>query len=204
MRMMNRGLIGALLMGLTQAFVLPAAAQDTAGRAAGAELPSEVWDDMRESLFPDIEISEAGEAILLEAPYRAHDASAVPVRLRIDPGEGRQVETLALIVDENPAPVAATFDMYPAMGPVIELSTLLRVNAYSNVRAVVGLSDGSYMQTARYVKASGGCSAPASGDPVAALAAMGKMKMRLFDGELAAPRVCFHFKAMLGSLHESV
>lgn len=186
MRMMNRGLIGALLMGLTQAFVLPAAAQDTAGRAAGAELPSEVWDDMRESLFPDIEISEAGEAILLEAPYRAHDASAVPVRLRIDPGEGRQVETLALIVDENPAPVAATFDMYPAMGPVIELSTLLRVNAYSNVRAVVGLSDGSYMQTARYVKASGGCSAPASGDPVAALAAMGKMKMRLFDAAAAA------------------
>lgn len=151
------------------------------GAMAGPEQPGGAWEDIRASQYPDLIIAEAGEAITLEAPYRAHDAAAVPVRLRIDPGAGRQVETLALIVDENPAPIAATFTMHPAMGPVVDLSTRLRVNAYSNVRAVVGLSDGTWMQTARFVKASGGCSAPASGDPVAALASLGKMKMRLFD-----------------------
>lgn len=152
------------------------------GSMAGPEQPGETWADIRASQFPDVEIGEAGTAISLEAPYRAHDAAAVPVRLRIDPGAGRQVETLVLIVDENPAPIAASFTMHPAMGPVVDLSTRLRVNAYSNVRAVVGLSDGSWIQTARFVKASGGCSAPASGDPAAALAALGKMKMRLFEG----------------------
>ncbi|WP_428925641.1 quinoprotein dehydrogenase-associated SoxYZ-like carrier [Marinibacterium sp. SX1] len=156
-----------------------AAAQD---RMAAPEQPGETWAEIRAAIFPeDLVIAEAGEAISLEAPYRAHDAAAVPVRLRIDPGPGRHVDSLTLIVDENPAPVAATFTLGEAMGPVIEISTRLRVNAYSNVRAVVGLSDGSWMQTARYVKASGGCSAPATGDPAAALAAMGKMKMRLFD-----------------------
>ena len=151
------------------------------GKMAGPEQPSEAWTEIRAAMFDEITIADAQGEITLDAPYRAHDAAAVPVRLRIDPGEGRTVESLALIVDENPAPIAATFEMFPAMGPVVELSTRLRVNAYSNVRAVVGFSDGSHVQLARYVKASGGCSAPASGDPVAALAAMGKMKMRLFD-----------------------
>lgn len=156
----------------------PAFAND---RLAGPEQPSEVWTDIREDLYGAADVAEAGETISLEAPYRAHDAAAVPVRLRIDPGADRTVEKLTLIVDENPAPIAAEFTLFPAMGHVIDLSTRLRVNAYSNVRAVVELSDGAIMQTARFVKASGGCSAPASGDPVAALAALGKMKVRFFD-----------------------
>lgn len=175
---------------------MPALADE---RMAGPELPGGAWEDIRDAILPEVEIAEAGEAIALEAPYRAHDAAAVPVRLRIDPGEGREARTLVLIVDENPAPVAATFEITPAMGHVIELSTRLRVNAYSNIRAVVELDDGSWMQTARYVKASGGCSAPATSDPVAAEAALGKMKMRLFgapeqtaDGRLEAQVMIRH------------
>lgn len=173
MRLLKWGLVSAALI-----MAAPVLAQ---GKMAGPEQPSEAWTDIRESMFPDVTMTEAGDVISLEAPYRAHDAAAVPVRLRLDPGEGRTVERLTLIVDENPAPVAAEFEIFPAMGPVVEMSTRLRVNAYSNVRAIVELSDGSVLQTARYVKASGGCSAPASSDPVAALAALGKMKVRLFD-----------------------
>ncbi len=169
-------LSGLVALGLCLAG--PLAAQD---KMAGAEKPSAVWTDIREAMFPDMNIMDAGDIITLEAPYRAHDAAAVPVRLRIDPGEGRRVERLTLVVDENPAPLAAEMKIYPAMGQVVELSTRLRVNAYSNVRAVAELDDGSVIQTARYVKASGGCSAPASGDASAALASMGKMKVRLFE-----------------------
>lgn len=180
MRLLKWGVVAAGLV-----LAAPAVAQ---GTMAGPEQPSEAWADMRESLFPDVTIAEAGETISLEAPYRAHDAAAVPVRLRIDPGSDRTVRKLTLIVDENPAPVAAEIEIFPALGPVIEMSTRLRVNAYSNVRAVVELSDGSVVQTARFVKASGGCSAPASSDPVAALAALGKMKVRLFnDADAASP-----------------
>ncbi|RVL41264.1 quinoprotein dehydrogenase-associated SoxYZ-like carrier, partial [Sinorhizobium meliloti] len=35
----------------------------------------------------------------------------------------------------------------------------------------------------RFVKASGGCSAPATKDPVAALKDMGEMRLKLFDGK---------------------
>ncbi|OWU75069.1 hypothetical protein ATO3_09085 [Marinibacterium profundimaris] len=162
----------------------PVAAQD---RMAGPEQPGETWADIRDAIFAeDAVIEPAGEAISLDLPYRAHDAAAVPTRLRIDPGPDRQVVRLTLIVDENPAPVAATFELSPAMGPVVELSTRLRVNAYSNVRAVAELDDGSLIQSARYVKASGGCSAPASSDPVAAEATLGRMKMRLFEAQQGA------------------
>ena len=44
--------------------------------------------------------------------------------------------------------------------------------------------------TGRFVKASGGCSAPATRDPELALKSMGKMKLRMFDEaqQISTPR----------------
>jgi hypothetical protein len=57
--------------------------------------------------------------------------------------------------------VAARFERGPDAN-VSEISTRVRVNNYTDVHAVAELSDGQLYMTKTYVKASGGCSAPAA------------------------------------------
>lgn len=147
-----------------------------------AEQQNGTWAELQEMIYEDgTAIADGREIITLDTPYRAHDAAVVPVEITIDPPEGLTVENFTLIVEENPAPVAGTFHVGDPMGETIRLSTRVRVDAYSNVRVIAQLSDKSYWQVANYVKASGGCSAPSLKDAEAALANVGKMKVRLFD-----------------------
>ncbi|MEL6475723.1 MAG: quinoprotein dehydrogenase-associated SoxYZ-like carrier [Pseudomonadota bacterium] len=151
-----------------------------------AEVENGTWAELRAMIYEDgAEIADGSDVISLDTPYRAHDAAIVPVAIEIAPPEGRRVAKFSLIVEENPAPVAATFTPGAAMGEVIRLSTRVRVDAYTNVRVVAELDDGSLWQTANFVKASGGCSAPSLKDAEAALANVGKMKVRLFDEVVA-------------------
>jgi len=78
------------------------------------------------------------------------------------------------------APIAAEFSFGPAMGE-IDLEARVRVDAYTNVRAIAETADGEFYMVGRYVRASGGCSAPSLKDSEAALANIGKMRLRLFD-----------------------
>ena len=125
------------------------------------------WNALREMLFQDRPIHDGADILALDAPYRAHDASVVP-------------PTVTLLIDENPLPVAGRFHFTPASGRAA-LSTRVRVNAYTNIRVIAETNDGKLYMTKRYVKAAGGCSAPAGKDPDAALARLGKMKLRQSD-----------------------
>ena len=144
-------------------------------RAAGS-----AWDDIRQQLFgSEREILPATGIIALEAPYRALDAATVPivVTAQIPQAEARYIRTLTLVVDDNPAPLVGTFHFSPANG-IASISTRVRVNAYTNIRAIAETNDGKLHMAAAYVKAAGGCSAPASGDQELALARMGQMRMK--------------------------
>lgn len=83
-----------------------------------------------------------------------------------------------LVIDENPAPMAADIRFGEAMAPV-DFELRVRVNMYSNVRVIAETPEGSFMN-GRFVKASGGCSAPASRDPEVALKGMGEMRLKQF------------------------
>lgn len=138
------------------------------------------WADIRASVFgEDTPIAEEDGVITLETPYRALDAATVPVRIGagLDQSQDRYIRRITLIIDENPAPVVGTFELSPDNG-IASLSTRVRVNAYTNIRAVAELDDGSLHMASRYVKASGGCSAPAGKDAELAASRMGKMKLR--------------------------
>ncbi len=148
-------------------------------------IEGETWADLKEDIVGDATILDGRDLFALEAPYRAHDAATVPITVRQAPGSDHKIVRLTLIIDENPAPVAAEFEFGEAMGP-LSLETRVRVNAYSNVRALAETADGKIYMTGRFVKASGGCAAPATKDAEAALAALGKMKLRHFD-KAAAP-----------------
>ena len=142
--------------------------------------PSVTWDDLAPDVVGDAVPADGSALIALDAPYRAHDAAIVPVRLTQAQGSDQRITKLTLVVDENPAPVVAVFDFGPGMGS-LDLETRVRVDQYSNVRAIAETEDGATYMTGRFVKASGGCSAPALKGMDAALANAGKMKLRLFD-----------------------
>lgn len=139
--------------------------------------PSPAWDDIRPTLLgdapdPPVDASQ----LLLEAPPRADDPALVPVRIT-QPAGAQPITRLALVIDANPAPVAAEFTLGEALMP-LDMEVRVRVNAYSDVRAVAWLADGRQVMAGRFVKASGGCAAPAGKDAAVAAAEMGKMRLR--------------------------
>ena len=71
------------------------------------------------------------------------------------------------------------FELGPDAG-VSEISTRVRINNYTDVHAVAELSDGKLYMTKTYVKASGGCSAPAAKNADEAKSRLGQMRYRQF------------------------
>ncbi|BAL27136.1 hypothetical protein AZKH_p0253 (plasmid) [Azoarcus sp. KH32C] len=142
-----------------------------------------VWQRLRPALFGARPIAAADEGTLvLEAPARAEDAAIVPlsVRSRLDQTSARRVKTVWLVIDGNPSPLAATLHFAPASGRA-DVETRVRVEQYGYVRAIAELEDGSLHMATRFVKASGGCSAPAGKDPVAAAANLGRIRLKVDD-----------------------
>ncbi len=145
----------------------------------------EAWNRIRASLFQDRPIEEAsGDLLRIDAPNRAEDAAVVPIGLHtgIEQGTQRYVQKSWLIIDQNPSPVAATFT-YTADSGRADIETRVRVNEYTLIRVVAELNDGSLHMVSRFVKASGGCSAPAGKDPAEAAANLGRMKVKV-DGDV--------------------
>lgn len=150
-----------------------------AARAEGTA-GEESWPALAPQLFPGRTLRDGGAVLAIDAPYRAEDAALVPVTLRslLAPGDPRLLRKVTLVIDENPSPLAAVMEFGEASG-IDRVATRVRVNAYTNVHAVAELSDGELYAAARFVKASGGCSAPATtvaADPIP----LGTMRFRLF------------------------
>lgn len=163
----------ALLASVAALSVAPAIAQQEA---------DDPWPGIRKDLFAARDISEGDGAVELTAPVRAEDAAVVPITMRIPAGIAATAKTLTLVIDKNPMPVAATFTFGPAAGNGERMiDTRIRVDMYSNVRAVLETTDGKLHMATKYVKAAGGCSAPALKDQEQALAELGKMKLRLHE-----------------------
>jgi sulfur-oxidizing protein SoxY len=114
----------------------------------------------------------------MEAPARAHDAATVPIVITAVNPES-QIKRVHLIVDMNPLPLAGIFKFSGQASSWEWLETRIRINEYTDVRAIAELSDGSLHMTSRFIKAAGGCSAPAMADMDAAMARAGKMQISL-------------------------
>ncbi|NAZ35830.1 quinoprotein dehydrogenase-associated SoxYZ-like carrier [Rubellimicrobium sp. CFH 75288] len=155
---------------------------------------SAAWDDLAGHVLGEATALPAGSALQLEAPVRAEDAATVPVRL-VQPADAPRIEAVTLVVDENPVPIAAEITFGEAMSP-LDFELRLRVDAYSNVRAVAFPAEGEPIMTGAFVKASGGCSAPATRSPAEVLASLGEMRLREFgrgaDGRAEAQIMIRH------------
>ena len=143
--------------------------------------PVDPWPGLVQDIFNNRSMNDGSNVIAIEMPYRAEDAAIVPVTLRskLAPGDTRSVKTITLVIDQNPAPMAAKFEI-GSDARVSEISTRVRVNSYTNVHAVAELSDGQLYVVKTFVKASGGCSAPAAKNVEEARNRLGQMKYREF------------------------
>ncbi|MGJ4946344.1 quinoprotein dehydrogenase-associated SoxYZ-like carrier [Bradyrhizobium sp. HKCCYLS1011] len=164
-------LLGALL---TIAFA-PAKADETRDQSY------DPWPGLVQDIFANRPMNDGSDVLAIEMPARAEDASLVPVTLRskLGPVDSRRIKTITLVIDQNPAPMAAKFTL-GSDANVTAISTRVRVNNYTNVHAVAELSDGQLYVIKTFVKASGGCSAPAAKNPDEAKAHIGQMRYRQF------------------------
>ena len=166
---------------LLYALALFGAASALCATPSIAAEPYDPWPGLVQDIFKNRPMADGGDVIALEMPYRAEDAAIVPVTLRskLAADDGRRLRAITLVIDQNPAPMAAKFEIGED-ARVSEISTRVRVNSYTNVHAVAELSDGKLYMVKTYVKASGGCSAPAAKNVEEAKNRLGQMKYRQF------------------------
>jgi sulfur-oxidizing protein SoxY len=149
-----------------------------------ADDPEESWREIANNAFNGRPLTDGSQFIMLEMPSRADDAAVVPVTMRVNlpAGDARTLRSITLVIDENPSPVAATFNVDSS---VAIISTRVRVNSNTKVHAVAELSDGNLYFVETYVKASGGCSAPMASNGEDIAAKLGELRFRQF-GKTAA------------------
>jgi sulfur-oxidizing protein SoxY len=150
---------------------------------------SPIWIKVKQSLFENRAIEAAHDDMLsLETPWRAEDAATVPLAIKshVTQTLEKYIQRIYLIIDKNPSPIAAIFDLTTESGRA-DIDTRVRIEEYTHIRAIAEMNDGKLYMVVRYIRASGGCSAPAGKDQEAALARLGKIKFRL-ENEIALNR----------------
>jgi len=139
-----------------------------------------LWETfLKDKYFKDAKIIEDKTVIDMTTPYRAEDAAVTPISItaQIPQAKDLYIKKIYLVVDKNPVPLVGVFNMTREMGKA-DLAMRIRINEYTNVRAIAELNTGEYHMVTNFVKAQGGCSAPLGADLKAAMARMGKMKLR--------------------------
>ena len=165
--------LGAVALGLSS--VSLAADQSEAG----------VWETfLKDKYFKDVTIIEDSTVIEMTTPYRAEDAAVTPVSIsaKIEQNPDLYIEKIYVVVDKNPDPLVGVFNLTPKMGKA-DLAMRIRINEYTNVRAIAALNTGEHHMVTNFVKASGGCSAPLGADLKAAMERIGQMKFRNVEQE---------------------
>jgi sulfur-oxidizing protein SoxY len=150
----------------------------SAGPAAAQTEERLSWEQIRADLFGRKPVEDGAGIVGLEIPIRPQDAGLVPVAITVlAPQADRRPVTLTLVVDRNPIPLAGVFRLAPEAG-ISRLETRIRIDQYSDVRVIAETASGRLYMTSLFVKATGGCSAPAvSGGDIANL---GEMRLRAY------------------------
>lgn len=152
--------------------------------AAFAEGDENEWNNvLKARYFAGKTIAEGNDLIELEAPYRAEDPALVPLKIvsKMPQTPASYIKKILVLVDKNPFPFVGEFELTPDSGKA-DLAMRIRVNTYSYIRAIAELNDGRLVMSKKFVKASGGCSAPIGADLDASMKRLGKIKFRMDDG----------------------
>lgn len=108
-------------------------------------------DSTLKALFGENGIQDS-DAITVKGPEIAENGAVVPIQVKADIDN---VESIAIIVPKNPAPMVAAFDLQPGTMP--DVSVRIKMGKTSDVTALVK-ANGQIFRGAREVKVTiGGC-----------------------------------------------
>lgn len=148
------------------------------GIPAAAALNESAWPLLKESIFAGREVI-VSESLRIEGPKGAENAAQVPVTLWVDrtgfPADDK-VQRIYLLVDANPIPLAATYHVADLPGEQIHLSTRIRIETDSHIRAIAETSDGKLFMASTVIHAGGGCAGAVDADDAAVRAGAGQIK----------------------------
>ncbi len=152
-----------------------------------AKAEEDVWPSLKQATFGDRVIAAEDGMVALDAPVTADDAALVPITVRVPPEVKQALKLMTLIIDKNPSPVAATFTFGPAAGTGGErsMSTRVRIDNFSHVRAILETEDGTLHMASKFVQAAGGCAAMQAKDPDTENEGLGKMLVKTFPPALS-------------------
>ncbi len=145
MKITRRQWLGSLLT-LCSAALLPSRLF-----AASAVFSATDTQAVLDDLFAGLPIEDS-DAINLRTPEIAENGAVVPVTVSTDISG---VESISLIVDENPNPLSASFTLTSDSVP--NISFRVKMGKSSTVRALVKTSDKVYMATRDVKVTIGGC-----------------------------------------------
>lgn len=140
--------IGASTMAATAGLLTPKVgfAQWLAQHFTQGEL-----DETLKRLYRDRELIET-DRITLKLPRIAENGAVVPITVSTDLID---VESIAILVEKNPVPLAVTFKLSPAVDPVV--SARLKMAETCDVIAIVKAGDGLYSHRQKVKVTIGGC-----------------------------------------------
>lgn len=146
--------------------------------AGGPALAADAWSDIRADVFGDRAIMDDSPLVELVTPYRAKNDLRVPIRANVDLPDGEEIKRLTLILDENPMPISADFQMATETDDV-SVEIAMRLNGPTKVRAIVETKAGALLMKEAMVKTSGtgACAAPPTTGVEEALATLGQMDL---------------------------
>ncbi len=148
-RTVLKGALASSLVGL-------AASWGMLGNMAHAARPqmafdSEDVDSTLKALFGEDGIEDS-EMITVKGPDIAENGAVVPIKVT---AKTESVESIAILVPENPAPMVAAFDLNSSVSP--EISVRIKMGKTSDVIALVR-SNGQVLRGVKEVKVTiGGC-----------------------------------------------
>lgn len=164
--------LGAALVALALSMAPVFAQDDEAAQPPG-------WDGIKKEYYDGREIEEVKTGLVVEAPDKADDAAVVPVTVYINSDLADNIKTLRVFIDNNPMPLvgAFTFGRAAGIGPKT-ISTRVRFDSFSYIRAVIETMDGKLHMASHFVQAAGGCSSSALKDVATAAAGAGQMLVK--------------------------
>ncbi|TXL18583.1 quinoprotein dehydrogenase-associated SoxYZ-like carrier [Methylococcaceae bacterium HT3] len=140
-----------------------------------------IWKQvLKPEYFAGKTVQQGDNIIQLTTPVRAEDPALVPIKVTANLIQTKDtyIKRIVLLIDKNPVPLIGEFEFTPESGKA-DIAMRVRVNTYSYIRAIAEMNNGDLFMVKKFVKASGGCSAPIGADYDAAMQRLGKMKFRL-------------------------
>ncbi|MCY0096509.1 quinoprotein dehydrogenase-associated SoxYZ-like carrier [Hoeflea ulvae] len=138
------------------------------------------WPDLREELYGGQFLVETGDTISIDAPYRSEMDSRTRIGATVTAPDGETLDSVTVILDENPMPVSAVFRFARPVSSFF-FDITMRVNGPTPLHVVARTVRGQLFVADSFVKTSGqgACSAPPGTDPELALATLGDMTVEV-------------------------